>query len=366
MAFICTVNTDGSLTIQKDGVPVSEDPNDQNYLDFLHWASTQDTRSEGYPFSGVGYFFTEIRPLVEHLKKFGAHLYVSRDGETRFVQCGSERPFSTLRHRFFNLPKGKAWPEDSEHEVSGFGGREKHGLKSVDSSTWLTQELVDLINREIQDDTSEIRKVSTWAVERSFVYIDVADFSKMPPGQQVLVINSIVKMVDDKDLWAAGAPSDARANVLAMMCIGDGYIFVFKDANEAAFFAAYLAHLVEVLLAGGKLPVEFHYRMGAHVGKVFSFYDPGRKDWNYIGDGINGGQRVLGAIKEADDLLFISSQLRKAITPTSGNPGLSEIITNSINRGRRPDKHGKMWRVYEINHTNVMSTFNNQIISKNW
>jgi len=36
------------------------------------------------------------------------------------------------------------------------------------------------------------------------------------------------------------------------------------------------------------LHVDFHFRIGVHVGDVYSFYDPGRKDWNYIGDGING------------------------------------------------------------------------------
>ena len=77
-----------------------------------------------------------------------------------------------------------------------------------------------------------------------------------------------------------------------MLCIGDGYIFVFDDSVSATYFAAFLAQLVESMISNKRI-VEFHFRMGVHVGKVFGFYDIGRDGWNYVGDGINGGNRVL-------------------------------------------------------------------------
>lgn len=57
------------------------------------------------------------------------------------------------------------------------------------------------------------------------------------------------------------------------MCIGDGYIFVFREAMEATYFAAYLAHLIEVMVANRQLPVNFHFRMGVHVGPVYTFWE---------------------------------------------------------------------------------------------
>jgi class 3 adenylate cyclase len=151
------------------------------------------------------------------------------------------------------------------------------------------------------------------------------------------VINSIVGIVGQQSLWAGG-PGKALAALEARMCIGDGYIFVLKDPMHAVYFAAYLAHLIEVLVARKITPVEFHFRMGVHVGPVYCFWDPGRENWNYIGDGINGGQRVLGAIgKETDDVLFISVQVRQALTASDkGDSPYRQILAALQNRGRRP------------------------------
>src|SRR5262249_23940664 len=106
-------------------------------------------------------------------------------------------------------------------------------------------------------------------------------------------------------------------------------------------------------VANEQLPVDFHFRAGVHVGEVYRFWDPGRRHWNYIGSGINGGNRVLAAVgKEQDDVVFISSQVRQAIPamrPRDTNaPPILECL---INRGRKADKHGNPWRVYELNHT---------------
>src|SRR5262249_11848107 len=145
---------------------------------------------------------------------------------------------------------------------------------------------------------------------------DISDFSKMPAGQQVLVINSLVRIVRDPGHWerqAHGLP----AEIEAQMCIGDGYIFVFKQPMLAAYFAAYLAHLIEVLVANRWLAVDFHFRIGVHCGPVYTFWDPGRGNWNYIGEGINGGNRVLSAVgKEYDDTVYISGDVRQELYAT--------------------------------------------------
>lgn len=137
---------------------------------------------------------------------------------------------------------------------------------------------------------------------------------------------------------------------------------MLRDSWKAAFFAAYLANLIEHLAANGNFQVTFHFRMGAHFGKVYSFYDPGRNDWNYIGDGINGGQRVLGAVgTETDDVLYISADLRQAMMKQTRPQHFPDILQNAHNRGRKADKHGNPWRVYEINHSSLMAQYNSSI-----
>jgi hypothetical protein len=209
--------------------------------------------------------------------------------------------------------------------------------------------------RQAFDESSEIRRISTWTVTRTFVYLDISDFSRFPPGQQTLVINSLVWLVQNGNLWSSFAGSVSFKKYEAMICVGDGYIFVFKDPLEATYFASYLARLVELMVAKKRLPVAFHFRMGVHVGPVYTFWDPGRNDWNYIGAGINGGNRVLSAIdKTYDDILYISGDVREAILAAPNTFILFDSLLKCLhNRGRRADKHGNPWRVYELNHTDL-------------
>ena len=113
------------------------------------------------------------------------------------------------------------------------------------------------------------------------------------------------------------------------------------------------------------LPVSYHFRMSVHSGPVYSFWDPGRNGWNYIGDGINGGARVLAAIgKDVDDVLFISAEIKQSMTTIADQAKMHGLLLNSLqNKGRRPDKHGHPWRVYEVNHTNAISAYFTDIIN---
>ncbi len=164
--------------------------------------------------------------------------------------------------------------------------------------------------------------------------------------------------------------------VEAMLCIGDGYIFVLKDPKHAVYFAAWLASLMEARVARHSEPVDFHFRMGVHFGPVYCFWDWGRGgpedpskplirpdtmernergDWNFIGEGINGGQRVLAAAgKNTDDVLFISGEVRRALTAEDdGSEPCRSILDSLVNRGRHNDKHGRAWRLYEVSHTKL-------------
>jgi class 3 adenylate cyclase len=194
----------------------------------------------------------------------------------------------------------------------------------------------------MSDQNSEVRRLSSLPIVRAFVYLDISDFSQLPTGVQLLVIQSLVKLAAQAEKTIGYAE--------AKLCIGDGYIYVWDDAVGATRFAGALAREIEDAVAKGRAP-EFHFRIGVHIGPVRCFRDPGRNgDWNYVGDGINGGNRVLSAIgKETDDVVFVSGQVRTAILKNDSINKL--IVPHLLNRGRKADKHGRHWRVYEYHHS---------------
>jgi class 3 adenylate cyclase len=235
---------------------------------------------------------------------------------------------------------------------------ERDGIVAEESSLWISQELDRSLAQELDDEASDVRRLSTWPIRRAFVYTDISDFSRYRPGQQVLMANGLARMARLHDFWDGDPLAQrAQADLETTLCIGDGYIFVFKDSTHATFFAAHLAALIELLGAKALFPVEIHFRMGVHVGPVYCFWDRGRNDWNYIGEGINGGQRVMSVIgRETDDVVFISSRVRQDLLASNEQEGPARLIlANAQNRGRRHDKQGNPWRVYEINHANLIS-----------
>ena len=216
--------------------------------------------------------------------------------------------------------------------------------------------LLDELQRQLEDSDSTIRRLSSWPIDRTFIYLDISDFSQFNPKQQLLVVNSLIGIVSSAFDRSPAMYEDYRRSFEAQLCIGDGYIYVFKSPRWGAFIAAKIAASIEAAIAYGKIPVPFHFRMGVHVGPVLCFWDPGRDNWNYIGSGINGGARVLEAIgKDLDDVVYISDAVRKRLRKSENMSGEPEgkILKNLLNRGRRPDKHGNPWRVYEMNHTAI-------------
>jgi class 3 adenylate cyclase len=208
------------------------------------------------------------------------------------------------------------------------------------------------------DEGSELSKVSTRSCYRAFVYFDISDFSTYSPGQQLLVIKSFIKSLKNLDSAFNYHCIGGEANTYeTLICIGDGYLFVFKDAFSAAWFAAALASTIQILASRKKVPVEYHFRAGVHYGSVRRFYDPGSNKWNYVGEGVNIGRRVLECIgTDLDDVLYVSDAVHAQILSIRGPDRLmphDALLKAFSNRGRRKDKHGVMHRVYELAHLQV-------------
>ncbi len=237
-------------------------------------------------------------------------------------------------------------------------GDEVDGIVGMESRLWVPEPIDAQLAGELADDLSDIRRLTTWPIERSFAYVDISDFSKYRPGQQALMAAAFAGIVRFTEFWMSDPLAErAWRDLEAMLCVGDGYIYVFRSAMHATYFAAHLASVLEMLVARSLIPLEIHFRMGVHVGPVYCFWDPGRNNWNYIGEGINGGQRVISVIgRDTDDVLFISSRVRQALLAASDTePAARVLLANAQNKGRRHDKQGTAWRVYEVNHTNIMS-----------
>lgn len=341
------------VTRHSDGATFAADPGQQEFCDFLTWQSTQTGMSflPGLESLEPGEYFCDRARLIAKCKNEGIVL------ETMEGQAGSGVQLQTIppsvpivtcnpagTTRFHRLNKVSP---------SGFGtDAEFHETGSVDAGLIVIQDLLRELNRDLKDDTSEIRCLSAWPVFRTFVYIDISDFSKFPARFQNLVVQSLTMLTHNQEHWGGFASGEARRSLEASICIGDGYIFVLPDPYLGACFASHLAHIIEHKLAKREIP-EFHFRMGVHVGPVYRFWDWGRKAWNYVGDGINDGRRVLDAIgKQTDDVLFVSAAVRQYLEANclerlAGTAMLGALL----NRGRRKDKHAKPWRVYEMQHS---------------
>ena len=158
--------------------------------------------------------------------------------------------------------------------------------------------------------------------------------------------------------------NDQEAN----LCIGDGYIFVFRKPWSAVYFAGHLAALIESMIAH-ELLTEFHFRMSVNTGPVYRFWDkwgPGPADgrWNYVGRGITDGERVLSAIgKDKDDVVFVSADTRKRIMAAQCPMYARDIASYLQNRGRQEDKHKVFRRLYELNHTDWLGKDVGQLVS---
>jgi class 3 adenylate cyclase len=331
-----------------DGADIPLDPNSQDFCDYARWA----TRRPGGAWvwhEGSPEFFADRDLFVRWCKEQAITLWADpaiETGRFRVEEIGLGPPPSFPFRRVFRAVA----VQDKHPHAEG-------GLWYEPIPVFVSPRLALLAQEELCDPLSDIRRLTSWPVEKAFVYVDVSDFSRHPPGQQALIINSLSRLVRESPWELKAKIRRAMKALEAALCIGDGYIYVFRDAGHAAFFAACLAHVIEVRVARAEVPVEFHFRIGVHTGPVYHFWDrrhEGREDWNYIGDGINGGQRVLAAVgKDTDDIVFISDAVRKRIAAQPDGLYREILQPHLRNRGRKRDKHGSYWRVYEVNHTAI-------------
>jgi hypothetical protein len=204
---------------------------------------------------------------------------------------------------------------------------------------------------------------------RAFFCFDITDFTDYESKEQLQIIESLIKIFQGSKFQNECRERYERIILPeAQLCIGDGYIFVFKDVLSAVWYAACLAAHVEHASVEKEL-FPFFFRGGVHWGQVYSFFDPGRKAQNYIGDGINGATRIYEVIgKEIDNIIFISHETRQQLLEAAHKStelnddwnSAEEMLQFLLNKGRRRDKHKIMWRVYELDHMKAYDEWTRQ------
>ena len=65
----------------------------------------------------------------------------------------------------------------------------------------VSESVLEELNGHMKEDRSDARRISSWPIERTFVYLDVSDFSKEPPGREALIVNSIVGVVNAASIF---------------------------------------------------------------------------------------------------------------------------------------------------------------------
>jgi class 3 adenylate cyclase len=329
--------------------PVSLNQENLELCQFLNWAVRYNL--DLFPHLERGdSFHISADAVVSKCKDHSVQFYVGTD--QGWPQLGVRDRIDVGNVSFYRLECATAVPV--------VGLPESQGIARGGLPFFVSEECLARLNSDLTNEDSDIRRLSSWAVERTFVYVDISDFSKHPPGHQVLLVNAVLAVTNSPLLWPSHLRAgEARKDREANLCIGDGYVFVFKSAPLGAYFAGYLAHLIESLVARSEIP-DLHYRMGVHTGSVCRFWDrwgerseDGR--WNYIGDGITTGERVLSAIKDADDVVYLSAETRQTIMSKVRFVPDLQAGQWLQNRGRKADKHGTLRRVYELNHTGWMA-----------
>jgi len=193
--------------------------------------------------------FTNLQDLVNYCKEKNVLLFTAGYPHCHFIQPSSRPYESPPSNDLISLDVARG-------PIAGINIPDERGIDGEQSQFWVTAELRNELQKELTKE-GDLRRASTWPIIRSFVYVDVSDFSKHPAGQQALIINSLIALVHNDRYWyPKHSAITERPPEAAEICTGDGFIFVFESPIAAAVFAAHLAQLIDVLVAMKRVPIE--------------------------------------------------------------------------------------------------------------
>lgn len=222
---------------------IAIDPRSDEYCAFLDFAANQRPAVAlhyGLLRPNCRYFGSE-KALSDYLKQSGRLLFVIRNrGSVGILQVidpmnpdhfGIEHPPGVVK-REGNNPTAVAFiPLIYAAADLDDPPRQRDRFMPVTRSEYLTDALMQDLNKKLGEDPgSDIWALCNWPVMRSFVYVDVSDFSRQPAAHQAIIINTLTRITNP-----GSAPMQQIVEIAgyyeSRLCIGDGYIFVFADAG---------------------------------------------------------------------------------------------------------------------------------------
>ena len=131
-------------------------------------------------------YFDDKDKLVKYCKEHGIMLFVDnlRPLETRKIAVASEKERDG--QTWFEYAKAGYEYPPTEPVIDG--------LKEVPSGIVVSPDLHGALLHDIQNDCDDIRRLSSWPIERTFVYVDISNFSSYVPAQQAIVINDLIQL----------------------------------------------------------------------------------------------------------------------------------------------------------------------------
>jgi hypothetical protein len=270
--YILRTNSDGAVIGAADQYDQTIDKKHANWPDVERWAAalvpSVDLAGNNFPPNGVLVF--DKVTLTDFCRRHGIMLHAATDN----ISIGASQTFNGIVW----LSLDRAVAVQPEQDIP----QNPAGITRLRSGIWVPFSLPETFRHvfEGNEENEHLWCVSSRTVKRAFVYLDVSGFSKYGPGQQALIISTLIGLVNHPRYWQMAEAHDAYTNMEAQLCIGDGYIFVFPDPLKATFFACWMAELIQQLVARrgtgpDDFPIEFHFRMGVHYGPVYRFWDPG-------------------------------------------------------------------------------------------
>jgi len=158
----------------------------------------------------------------------------------------------------------------------------------------------------------------------SVVFLDIAEYSRKPVAEQLQLKQSFNGIL-------AGALEQVPLRDRIILDTGDGAAIAFIGDPEDALFSA-----MSIRDSAGALPV----RLGINLGPVRLLKDLNGQ-MNFIGDGINVAQRVMGFARPGQ--LLVSRSFYEVVSRLSRD--YEELF---FHEGSRTDKHVRAHEVYSV------------------
>jgi class 3 adenylate cyclase len=182
-------------------------------------------------------------------------------------------------------------------------------------------------------------------LERTFIRLDLVAFSKLPEELQPRAIAELHEVVQQA-LGLHLKDQQPAPHIESLLHTGDGFVLVFEPHDELKDpWPLDVAKNIAVALDDRNDDWhEVHFRIAVHRGHVYRTGDLlGRP--NYVGTVVTDVERLLSCIdsNQEDVVCFSDSVYRRYKKLLSG--------AEFIRMGSRPDKWGKLHKLYLLEYT---------------